>query len=103
MAESDSTIPGQGGTDDLDLDGKTPPTRKYIEWLHQNASSGRREDLHHAIGFGPTDVAAGDHTHNGRDSLALIPADIDFNDPTDLDSLLDWAAVVNAVLRGLQG
>lgn len=33
--------------------------------------------LHHTLGVGPTQAAAGNHTHNGRDSAKIKFSDID--------------------------
>ena len=52
-------------------DGRQPPSPKVIDWIHARASTGRKNDLHHRIGFGIGDVADGRHTHNGKDSVSL--------------------------------
>lgn len=48
-----------------------PPSRELVDWLHRNAGTDRF-DLHHMIGHGATDVAAGDHDHDGRNSSSAF-------------------------------
>lgn len=44
-----------------------------VEKVHTNADTDvRRESLHHTLGAGPTQAAAGDHTHDGADSSLLL-------------------------------
>ena len=58
----------------LGLGGQTPPSNKVVEWFHGRADTTRPESIHHPLGTGPSEAAAGDHTHNGKDSAYIIPA-----------------------------
>lgn len=57
-----------------DINSKSPPSVKLVEWFHRNAGHDRDIDLHHLIGTNPGDVARGNHVHDGRDSPALWTA-----------------------------
>lgn len=49
----------------------TPPT-ETVELFHQNAQVDTRpEDIHHRLGGGENQAAAGNHKHNGTDSPLL--------------------------------
>lgn len=85
------------GLSDTAVDGRTPPTRKFIDWLHGNASTKRREDVHHAIGFGPLDAAAGDHTHNGKDSQGLFTPDVVLVNVSGASTVAELAAAINKI------
>ena len=44
-----------------------------VEKIHANADTDvRRESAHHTIGPRPTQAAAGDHKHDGSDSVLLL-------------------------------
>ena len=48
------------------------PTAKRIDDLHTNADTDTRaEALHHTLGPGPAQAAAGNHTHDGGNSSLL--------------------------------
>lgn len=53
------------------VDTRPPPSAKVVTWLHGQASTVRREDIHHRIGFGPGDVSDGSHDHDGKNSKTL--------------------------------
>jgi len=64
-----------------DVEGKTPPPTRIIDWLHGRVSTSKPTDIHHALGKGPSHASPGNHSHNGKDSLPLwaaaeIPADL---------------------------
>lgn len=50
------------------------PTAKQVEEFHTNADTDvRRESLHHTIGMGPNQAAAGDHNHfDGKSQLLFV-------------------------------
>ena len=58
--------------DDADLEGKAPPSAKILDWLHGNASTTETTDMHHRLGFGPTEASQGDHVHDGKSSRHLF-------------------------------
>jgi hypothetical protein len=52
------------------------PTPEEVNLFHLNSDKDSSAlALHHTLGSGPTQAAAGNHTHNGKDSARL-----DFND-----------------------
>lgn len=53
------------------VDGKVPPAKKTVDWLHGQASTSEPDDMHHKLGFGRGDAAAGDHDHDGVNSHPL--------------------------------
>jgi len=66
---------------DNSFEGKTPPTTKFIDWLHGRVSTTRDTDIHHPLGTVSGSAARGEHSHNGKDSVALwtaeaVPADL---------------------------
>ena len=67
MAAQDDTF----GMSDDQINGKTPPSQKFVDWFHKRVSTQKASDFHHPIGTGPTDSAAGDHDHNGKNSKRL--------------------------------
>jgi hypothetical protein len=54
-------------------EGATPPSEQFVDWLHGRASVGRTQDIHHALGFQESQASPGNHRHNGKDSLRIIP------------------------------
>ena len=46
-----------------------PPSARYLDWFHGQASHRRATDLHHQLGTNPWDAAPGDHTHSIDDFL----------------------------------
>jgi len=64
--------------DENAVDGKNPPAEKVVDWFHGRASTSRRDDIHHRIGFGEADAASGTHTHDGVNSAPLW-ADADYD------------------------
>lgn len=62
---------GPDGIDDEQIVGKPPPSTRFLNWLHTRVSTNRPEDTHHRLGYGPTEAAPGNHTHDGRDSLPI--------------------------------
>lgn len=50
-----------------------PPTSDEVEKFHQNAdTNARKAAIHHTIGTGDTNAAAGNHNHRGGDSIQLL-------------------------------
>jgi hypothetical protein len=48
------------------------PTAKQVEDFHTNADKdGSPKALHHTLGPGPNQAAAGNHTHDGGNSASL--------------------------------
>lgn len=60
--------------DDAAIESASPPSQKLVDWLHGKASTQKSEDLHHRLGYTDQDAAQGDHTHDGRNSKALLDA-----------------------------
>lgn len=84
-----------------DINSTQPPSVKFIEWFHRNATSDRDADLHHKIGLNPGDVARGNHNHDGRNSPALwATAEIPADPAATTAALATWAAAVNDLLAG---
>lgn len=67
MANQDDVF----GLNDEQINGRTPPSQKFIDWLHKRVSTQKATDVHHPIGTGPTEAAAGDHDHDGKNSKRL--------------------------------
>lgn len=82
---------------DTVTDGLTPPSQKQLDWLHGRASINRPEDLHHMIGFGAADAAAGDHTHNGKNSKFLFDSNTVLTDLGPAPTSAQIQAAVNAL------
>lgn len=57
-----------------DVEGKTPPPTRIIDWLHGRVSTTKPTDIHHALGKGPSNASQGDHDHNGKNSMPLWSA-----------------------------
>ena len=87
--------------DDRSIDGRTPPSPRFIDWFHGNAPTDTPEALHHPLGSKAGQAAPGPHTHDGNDSALLLANDPVLIDPSDLEGLLAWAASVNSHLRRL--
>ncbi len=105
-----SDHPGVGGdvtlaklfadADAGDINSTQPPSVKFLEWLHRNASTVRDADFHHQIGNAEGNVARGEHTRDGKDSVALFAAsDIPADPAATTAALASWAAAINALLR----
>ena len=67
MANQDDVF----GLNDDAINGRTPPSQKIVDWFHMGVSTAMVTDVHHAIGTGPTEAAAGDHDHDGKNSKRL--------------------------------
>lgn len=67
MANQDDVF----GLNDESINGKTPPSQKVADWFHKRVSTQKATDVHHSIGTGPTEAAAGDHDHDGKNSKRL--------------------------------
>jgi hypothetical protein len=87
LAQSDATM----------LQGVNPPSNKVVEWFHGRADTTRPESIHHPIGTGPSESAAGDHTHNGKDSAFIIPAGTTLTDVPTTATNLQLANAINAI------
>ena len=59
------------GLDDEKINGKAPPTQKFVDWFHKRVSTQKASDFHHALGTGPTEASPGDHDHDGKNSKRL--------------------------------
>lgn len=55
------------------LEGAAPPSEAFVTWLHGQASTTKPDDLHRTQGFTEFQVNPGNHRHNGKDSLKIIP------------------------------
>jgi hypothetical protein len=55
------------------FEGVAPPTEQFVDWLHGRAQTSKPSDLHHQLGFGESQSSPGNHRHNGKDSLKIIP------------------------------
>jgi hypothetical protein len=49
-----------------------PPSSRYIDWFHGQASHRRPTDLHHQLGRNSWDSSPGDHKHDGVTSSLLL-------------------------------
>lgn len=94
MAES--VFRDLASTDDASIEGLAPPSSKVVDFLHGNASTTEPTDIHHRIGYGPTDAARGDHSHDGVDSPGLFTGTT-FTDITAVATGAQIAAAVNAL------
>lgn len=72
---------------------KTPPSAAYIRWLLAQGDTQDPASPLHRLGAGPGDAAAGNHSHDGRNSAYL------FNPLTDIitGDLATTAGVRNAL------
>lgn len=87
-----------------DINAKKPPTVKFLEWLHRNASTTRDVDIHHRVGQNEGDVAAGKHNHDGKNSPFLFAAaDIPADPAATLPALQAWAIQINDLLQTKAG
>ena len=94
---ADNFADQMAGADDTMTDGKAPPSGKVIDWLHGKASTQRPEDIHHPLGFGETDAAPGNHTHDGKNSKFLFTPDVPLNDLPAAPTSAQIQASVNAI------
>ncbi len=99
MAES--VLKDLASASDATIEGLTPPSAKMVDFLHGNASTAQRNDIHHKLGFAPEDAAAGDHTHNGVNSPGLFTG-LTFADITAGATGAQIAAAVNAINAALR-
>lgn len=84
--------------DTSQLQGEQPPSEAVVDFLHARASTTRPEDIHHFIGTGDADSAAGSHQHNGKDSkLILQNANVVLTDITATATGSQIATAVNAI------
>ena len=84
--------------DSTKVDGQSPPSEAVSDWLHGRASTTRPEDLHHTIGFGPSQSSPGSHQHNGKDSKQILDgANVTLSDITAAATGTQIAAAVNAI------
>lgn len=89
--------------DSKGLEVSQAPSEKVVDWFHARASTTQRTDLHHPIGNGGTDAAAGDHDHDGVNSKFLFnPAVTTFTDLPASPSAADIRAAVNALNAALR-
>lgn len=85
-----------GGIDSSAFQGAPPPSEAFVTWLHGQSSTTKPEDIHHALGFGEFNAAVGNHRHNGKDSLKIIP-DNEFALPVDLTAGASTTDIVNSI------
>lgn len=85
------------------VDGLTPPPSKVVDWVHGQASTAEPNDVHHRIGFGPSDAAAGNHTHNGKDSPAIAPTAYTLTVVTGASTTAQLAAAITEIQTLLKG
>ncbi|MDF2562858.1 MAG: hypothetical protein K0R99_4304 [Microbacterium sp.] len=90
MAQQDDVF----GLDDEQINGKAPPSQKFVDWFHKRVSTTKASDFHHALGTGPTEAASGDHNHDGKNSVRLWDETTVL---TDLDPAATLAQVITAV------
>ncbi len=65
----------QGGKQAGNLTPNPKPDAQAVEDFHSNSDIDvRPESHHHSLGPNPSQAAAGNHTHNGSDSLQLLGA-----------------------------
>lgn len=87
-----------------DINSTQPPSVKFTEWFHRNASTERDADIHHRIGLSPGDVARGNHDHDGKNSPVLFAiADIPDDPAAVAADLATWAAAINDLLASKAG
>lgn len=87
-----------------DINSTQPPSVKFIEWFHRNASVQRDADIHHQIGLNPGDVARGNHNHDGKNSPFLFDVtEIPDDPPAVAADLATWAATINDLLGSKAG
>lgn len=91
MAAQDDTF----GLTDESINGKTPPSRKVLDWLHVKVSTEKDTDTHHTVGTRRNQVSRGDHDHDGENSLPLFD-DLETQLP-DLAGGATLAQVITAV------
>jgi hypothetical protein len=60
--------------DDSSIDGKAPPSTKFLDFLHLKVSVTRPEDIHHSLGTSASESSPGNHTHDGKNSKFLFDA-----------------------------
>jgi len=78
------------------VEGTPPPSEAFLAWLHGQASTSKPQDLHHTLGFQETNASPGNHRHNGKDSLKIIPdGEFTLVDLTGSATTADIVAAVN--------
>lgn len=87
--------------DVTEIDGKTPPPKKLVDFIHGQAGTSR-DELHHKLGFADDDASPGSHDHDGKNSRALWPADLALTDVTAGSSMAQFAAAINAINAALR-
>lgn len=81
-----------------DLQGQTPPSQAVVDWLHGKASTTQvSTDVHHFIGFQDNDVAAGSHTHDGKNSQFIVGTKVTLTDLSASPTTPQIVAAVNAI------
>lgn len=98
MAAQDDVF---GMTDDS-VNGKKGPSRKIIDWFHQQVSTQNDSDVHHPLGFGPGEASRGDHTHDGKNSKPLWGDDVELHDVTVSSTAAQIADAINAINAALR-
>lgn len=98
MAAQDDTF----GMDDDAINGKTPPSQKFVDWFHKRVSTSKPSDFHHPIGTGPTEVASGDHNHDGKNSVRLWDEETVLPDLSVAASLADVIVAVNKLNEAIR-
>ncbi len=84
------------------LEGKSPPTTRFVDWLHSRVSTNRDTDIHHPLGIVAGTASVGNHDHEGKNSVFLWALD---EIPSDLPSSPTTAQIrdtVNAMLLSMR-
>lgn len=92
------------GENDEAINGKKPPSKKFVEWMHGQAGTQSPTDIHHRLGTGDTDASPGNHTHDGKNSFPLFSENDILTDISNTATGTQIATAVNkinALLRQL--
>lgn len=98
MANEDDTF----GMNDEAINGKKPPSQKFVEWLHGQVSTKRPTDIHHRLGTSDEDASPGSHTHDGKNSMPLFTKDLVLTDISNTATGTQIATAVNAINAALR-
>lgn len=85
---------------DASFKNKQPPSAEFVTWLLANANAQNPNSPLHRLGIGEGDASAGNHTHDGRNSRAIIPGTaVNGNLATDLGQRQAIKGIINVLVK----
>lgn len=89
------------GLNDDAMNGKAPPSAKFVQWFHARVDTRQASDLHHRLGTAQDEAAFGNHTHDGKNSMPLF-VDLTLTDISNTATGTQIATAVNALNAALR-